>query len=219
LTLLTGWWFTAGSAQALSYPPSIGCAVLGSAPAGGGVLQVHAMGFRAGSRVQVRVAGRSAGSAVADAAGSFAASWSIGAPAAGLTVTAVNAGCAATSLIAIENQQAGTGESPLPQKPPGSGGAGGKPSPGGAGGPSKDHPGPATSPEPPPLRGDPAATAIPAVPLTGIAPQTFLGLAGAVLLAGAALTGLAGRLGHRSERRPPPASSICATSPATPGNA
>ena len=37
--------------------------------------------------------------------------------------------------------------------------------------------------------------------LTGLPPQLFLGVAGAVLLAGAALTGLTGRLGHRTEGR------------------
>ncbi|MDQ1722239.1 MAG: hypothetical protein QOI26_1973, partial [Pseudonocardiales bacterium] len=78
LLLLSTWWFTAGSAQALSYPPSIGCAVWGSAPAGAGVLRVQGMGFLAGSRVQLTVAGQRTGGAVADQAGSFEASWPVG---------------------------------------------------------------------------------------------------------------------------------------------
>lgn len=225
LTLLTGWWFTAGSAQALSYPPAIGCAVAASAQAGGTVVQVHGMGFRAGSRVLVSVAGRS-GRVIADPAGSFQLSWSAGALTAGQTVTAANAGCTTTSLLSIENQQPEPGESSLPPTPPGSGSAGGKPIPGRPAPAPRSHPapGPATSPEPkPPARqGDPVAAVIPSVPsipLTGVPPQLVLGLAGAVLLAGAALTGLTGRLGHRSERRTAPTSSVASTLPASTGNA
>ena len=82
-------------------------------------------------------------------------------------------------------------------------------------------PGPAQRPEPAPPAGraDPAAAVIPAVPLTGVPRQLFLGLAGAVLLAGTALTGLAGRLGHRSERPPTSATSVAKALPKTPGTA
>lgn len=61
----------------------------------------------------------------------------------------------------------------------------------------QDQPG---RPEPVPPS-EPSITAIPVARLTGLPPQLFLGLAGAVLLAGAALTGLTGRLGHRTEGR------------------
>jgi hypothetical protein len=55
---------------------------------------------------------------------------------------------------------------------------------------------------------EPSITAIPVARLTGLPPQLFLGLAGAVLLAGTALTGLTGRLGHRSEGRNSVATSV-----------
>lgn len=82
-------------------------------------------------------------------------------------------------------------------------------------------PGPAKPPEPAPpaRRAEPAAAVIPAVALTGVPRRLFLGLAGAVLLAGTALTGLAGRLGHRSERPPTSDASVAGALPKTPGTA
>lgn len=188
LVLLSSWWSLPGSADAASYPPSLGCAV--SASAGSGVLQVRGTGFDAGSRVLISVDGRGAGAIRADAAGSFQGAWTVGpgliraglsdvrAPAA--TVTASDARCSATGRLAVE-------------KPP------------------------KTGREPSDGRTDPAATAIPAVPVTRMPPQLFLGLAGAVLLAGTALTGLTGRLGHRDESRPAPGSSVTSAQPRTPG--
>ncbi|MEO7261995.1 MAG: hypothetical protein ABI047_12185 [Jatrophihabitantaceae bacterium] len=202
LVLLASWWPTSGSALAVSYPPAIGCAVSGVAQAGAGVLDVQAMGFRAGSQVLLSVAGRRIGAAVADPAGSFEGSWLVGALAAGATLTAADAHCTATGLLSIQNLQSGQGE----VGSPGGGSAAGQPHPvkPGKTPPAPGAPGPDASPEPePPVRqGDPVAAAIPSIPPTGLPPQLFLGVAGALLLAGAALTGLTGRLGHRSERRP-----------------
>jgi hypothetical protein len=178
LMLLCGWWLPAGSAQAASYPPALGCAVSATTPAGGPI-QVHGMGFTAGSRVLVSVAGRRLGAPVADPAGSFEASWSVKGLPPGGALVAADAGCSAT-------------------------------------GPGQQDP---AEPVPPALPRDPIASAIPAVALTGLPPQMFLGLAGAVLLAGAALTGLVGRLGHRSEGRPTAASSVSGTVPAASGSA
>jgi hypothetical protein len=59
--------------------------------------------------------------------------------------------------------------------------------------------------------------AIPVARLTGLPPQLFLGVAGAVLLAGAALTGLTGRLGHRAEGRSSTATAAAGRLP-TPGS-
>jgi len=201
LILLSSWWSMTGSARAASYPPALGCGVSGLASAGSGILQVRGIGFGAGSPVRISVDGRSTGTVRADAAGSFQASWRIGTQAAGATVSAADAGCSATGTLAIENPQGSTGNSGLP--PPTPGPVAGQP---GAAKHPRTHPStpPAKpGPVPPADRADPA-TAIPAVPLTGLSPQLFLGLAGAVTLAGAALTGLIGRLGHRSDR---PASS------------
>lgn len=231
--LLAGWWLSAASALAApSYPPAIGCAVSGSAQAG--VVQVRGMGFRAGSAVLVSVAGSRTGRAVTDRAGSFEARWQIADLTSGTRVTATDASCTVTSLLSIENQQpgqgnagrgnAGLGNAGLPPAASGGGPAIPQPTPAGPAKPAKPRPapaapGPATRPEPaPPARpSDPVPAAIPAIPLTGLPPQLFLGLAGAVLLAGAALTGLTGRLGHRGERRPCPASASN-TLPATRGN-
>ena len=149
-------------------------------------------------QVQVRGTGFGAGARVlvrlagrssgvtADAAGSFQASWRIHALAAGATVTAADAGCSAAGTLVDE--------------PTGSGAPGGT--------------GPRTLP--PSQRGDPEATAIPSIPVTGLPPQLFLGLAGALLLAGAGLTGLTGRLGHRGEVRPASDTSVARTLPRTP---
>jgi hypothetical protein len=229
LVLLAGWWLTAGSALAASYPPAMGCAVSGNAPAGAGVLEVRGMGFRAGSAVLVSVAGSRAGRAVADRAGSFEAGWLIAGLTSGATVTATDASCTVTSVLSIENHQSEQGNIALPPVAPGGGTAPGPatpPKPAKPAKPAKPRPapalpGPATRPEPaPPARpSDPVAAAIPSIPLTGLPPQLFLGLAGALLLAGVGLTGLTGRLGHRGKRRPAPTSSVSSTLPATPGNA
>lgn len=222
LALLAGWWFTPGSALARSYPPAIGCAVSGAASVGAGVLEVRGMGFRAGSAVLVSVAGSPAGRAVADRAGSFEATWLIGHLTSGATLTAADASCTATSAVSIENQPPQQGDSVLPPVAPGAGSATGKPTPPSPAKPGKARPAPAlpaptarTHPTPPALRGDPVAVAIPSIPVTGLAPQFFLGLAGALLLAGAALTGLTGRLGHRGERRPTAPSTVSSTASST----
>lgn len=142
------------------------------------------MGFRAGAQVLVSVAGRRAGRAVADPAGSFEAAWLVAGLTPGATVAAADGSCAVTSLLPVRDQRSRQGETP-----------------------------------PPPLRGDPVVAVIPLIPLTGLPSQLFLGLAGALLLAGAALTGLTGRWGHRSERRPAAASSVSSTLPLVPGDA
>ncbi len=226
LVVLAGWWFTAGSALARSYPPAIGCAVAGVAPAGAGVLEVRGMGFRAGSAVLVSVAGSPAGRVVADRAGSFQASWLIGHLTSGATLTAADASCTVTSALSIENYPPQQGQSPPQPAAPGAGSATGKPTPTSPAKPGKARPAPAvpapttrTHPTPPALRGDPVAVAIPSIPVTGLAPQFFLGLAGALLLAGTALTGLAGRLGHRREHRPAATGTVSSTLSATHGNA
>lgn len=158
LAILSTWWLPLTTAQAASYPPALGCAVSGTAAAGSSVLTVHGMGFRAGSRVSVSVAGHRAGRAVADSAGSFQAAWPVVAVTPESTLRATGPGCSATGRLVVETQR------PLPPS-------------------------------------EPTITAIPVARLTGLPPQLFLGLAGAVLLAGAALTGLTGRLGHRAEGR------------------
>lgn len=250
LLLLASWcltaWLPAGSALAASYPPALGCAVAGSATAGAGavtgavtgVVTVRGMGFRAGSRVQVSVAGRRAGGVIADPAGSFETAWPVGALASGMTVTATGVSCTVTSMLAIENQQPPQGGSLLPPPASSSGPPAGQPVPAQPATPIKPAqpitpaqpakpakarpaPGPIMGPVPaPPARvGDPVATAIPSIPLTGLPPQLFLGVAGALLLAGAALTGLTGRLGHRGERRPAVPNPISSTLPPAPGNA
>ena len=219
LVLLSCCWNLAGLAGAASYPPALGCAVSGVASAGSGLLQVQGTGFAAGSRVVVGVNGRSTGAVTADAAGSFRASWLTGGLAAGATVTAADAGCSTTGMLAIENQQDGTGGSPLP---PASGPGAGQPGPTAPAKGRKAHPAPSpASPKPaPPARpaGPPAAAipSIPSVPLTGLPPQLVLGLAATVLLAGAALTGLVGRLGHRSEH-PVRSDLSMVSAPPTPG--
>ncbi|MEO6503122.1 MAG: hypothetical protein ABIQ09_14595 [Jatrophihabitantaceae bacterium] len=230
LLVLASWWFTAGSALARSYPPALGCAVAGSAPAAAGVIQVRGMGFRAGSRVVVSVAGRPAGGAVADPAGSFEASWFLPDLTPSATVTATDASCTVTSVLVIANQPPLQDETSLPPSASGGGSAVRQPIPAGPAKPGKTRPaptarpGPAPQPEPaPPARAsDPVAAVIPSIPLTRLPPQTFLGLAGALLLAGVALTGLTGRWGHRGERRTVASSgtsSVSSTLPVAPGNA
>jgi hypothetical protein len=174
LMLLMFWSNMTSSAAAGSYPPALGCAVSGVASAGSGLLEVRGTGFGAGARVVVGVAGRQTGTASADAAGSFQASWLTGKLIAGAAVSATDAGCAATGPLTIGNPPISISNSGKPPAPP------------------------ATRPEPPPAA-EPTAAAIPSIRLTGLPPHLFLGLAGAVLLAGTALTGLAGRLGHRAE--------------------
>lgn len=210
LALLPAWWCVAGSAQAASYPPALSCAVSGFAQTGTDLLQVRGTGFGSDATVLVSLDGRRTGAVRADAAGSFATSWQTGGLFPGARVTAAGAGCTAIAALAIENSQGGTGNSALPPVT-------GKPRP--AQRPKAHPPASATRPQPvPPSRiADPAAAAIPSIPLTGLPPQLFLGLAGAVMLAGVALTGLTGRLGHRRELEPPPAASMSTAWPATPG--
>ena len=189
LVLLPAWWLPAAAAAD------------GQLPAGAGVrslrarhdrqrwqrLTVHGVGFRAGTRVLVSVGGRRTGRAVADSAGSFAASWRLPAVPPGTILTATQAGCTTAGPVSVEGWQAGPPTRPEPPVPP-----------------------PAVS-----------TAAIPAARLTGLPARLFLGLAGAVLLAGAALTGLTGRLGHRSEHRPstPVSTSPVSTLPVTPDGA
>jgi hypothetical protein len=219
LILLSGWWGMPGSAVAASYPPALGCAVSSIAPAGSGLLQVRGTGFGAGSRVVIGVAGRNTGTVTADTTGSFQATVLAGGLAAGATVTAADASCAATGALTIENGQGGSGNSLLPPVTSGPGPAAAPPGPTGPAKRRGAHPAPSpTSPEPtPPVRpAGPPAVAIPAIPLTGLPPQLFLGVAGAVLLAGAGLIGLTGRLGHRSEH---PARPAVTSAPPAPGAA
>jgi hypothetical protein len=209
----------AGSAAAASYPPALGCGVSGLASAGSGVLQVRGVGFSAGSRVLIRVAGATAGATRADAAGSFEGSWLIAPPAAGATVTAADRGCLAIGALAIENQQPSSGQSGLPPIAPGPGPTAGKSAPA-----QRPRPHPSASPTrpepmPPARQADPAAAVIPSIPLTSLPPQLFLGLAGAVMVAGAALTGLTGRLGHRGHRTPRSESAVARRRPITPDTA
>lgn len=173
LVLLSAW-LPAGTAEAASYPPALGCAVEGTAAAGTGVT-VHGMGFRAGSPVSISIAGRRTGRTVADSAGSFEAAWPISAVPPGSTLRAAGPGCSATGRLTIEDRPGG------------------------------------------PPRPLPTTTAIPVARLTGLPPQLFLGLAGAVLLAGAALTGLTGRLGHRAEGRNSTATAAAGRLPALGG--
>lgn len=179
LALLASWGFLTGSALARSYPPALGCVVAGSASADGRVLEVRGMGFRASTRVLVSVAGRRAGSVIADPAGSFEAAWPVAGLTPGATVAAADGSCAVTSVLPVGDQRSGQGENPPP----------------------------------PALRGDPVVAVIPLIPLTGLPSHLILGLAGALLLAGAALTGLTGRWGHRSERRSAATSSVSSTLP------
>lgn len=142
------WCDMAAPAQALSYPPRIGCFVAGSQSPDAGVLQVQGAGFGPGQLVRIGVDGRALSHAIADGSGSFAASLELDGLAS--TVTATDPTCAVTSPLA--------------------------------------------RPKDPTSKGD---SAVPYVPLTGLAPQLFLGVAGALLLAGTALTGLTGRIGRR----------------------
>ncbi|HEY0167141.1 MAG TPA: hypothetical protein VGB75_08875 [Jatrophihabitans sp.] len=180
--LLTSWWSLTSAALARSYPPALGCVVLANASADGKVLDVRGMGFRAGATVLVSVAGRRAGGAVADPAGSFEAAWPVAGLRPGATVAAADGACAVTSVLSAHNQPSLRSEIPPPP--------------------------PAAT-----LRGNPVLAVIPLIPLTGLPPHLFLGLAGALLLAGVALTGLTGRWGHRSERRPAAGSSASSALP------
>ncbi len=67
--------------------------------------------------------------------------------------------------------------------------------------------------------GEQVAVAIPVVSLKHVPSQLFLGLAGAVLLTGAALTGLTGRWGHRAEGRPSSETSVSGSGPVAPEGA
>jgi hypothetical protein len=234
--LLSQWWGMAGTARAASYPPALGCGVSGLASAGSGVLSVRGVGFAAGSRVLVSVAGRSTGAVRADAAGSFQASWfepswQVGTPAAGATVAASAVECSATGPLAIEIPPEPSSDSPLLPTVPSRGSGSGQPGQHSQPGPTvpatpAQQPGTRPSagptrpePVPPPRRPEPAVAAIPSVPLTGLPPQLFLGLAGAVLLGGAALTGLTGRLGHRRNRSNSSGISVASSHPMEPGTA
>ncbi|HST46806.1 hypothetical protein [Jatrophihabitans sp.] len=189
LALLSAWWLPAGTAHAASYPPALGCAVTGTAGEGG--VQVQGIGFRAGSPVRIS-AGRQGIRTIADPAGSFEAWLPARLPAAGTALTATGPGCTAHGVV-NKNPSSQPGESPPPSQP-------------------GSRPGPVPSSEP-------TAVAIPVVPLTHVPSQLFLGLAGAVLLTGAALTGLTGRWGHRAESRPSAGTSVSGTVPVAPDNA
>lgn len=173
LSLVLMWCCAAVPAQAQSYPPRMGCFVTGSPAPNAGVLQVQGVGFGAGQPVRIGVDGHYLSHAIADRSGSFEASLEFDGLA--RTVTATDPTCGATSPLSRRKDPVPQGVSP--SVPPA-------------------HSGDA-EPAPPVLPGRPAAAAIPGIPVTGLAPQLFLGMAGALLLAGIALTGLTGRLGHR----------------------
>jgi hypothetical protein len=189
LVLLSGWWSIAGSAAAESYPPALGCAVSGFASAGSGLLQVHGTGFGAGAQVLVGIDGID-GRHTGAVRADAAGSFRAAWPAGALV--------AGAPVTAADAGCSATGALVIENQQAGSGGS---------------------EPAPPARRADPPAAAIPSIPLTGLPPQLFLGMAGAVLLAGAALTGLTGRLGHRSERPARPEISVAGTLPTTPGTA
>jgi len=213
LALLSGWWLPAGIAQAVSYPPTLGCAVTGTATAGSGGVRVQGMGFRAGSPVRISAGGRGT-RAVADPAGSFEAWLPARALPAGTAVIATGPGCTARSLLAIENPPSSPGEPGSPSGPAGS--PGGPSKPAGPGKGSTGHPAPGQPGTQPGQPGDPGAAAIPVIPPAHLPSQLFLGLAGAVLLTGAALTGLTGRWGYRAEPRPSGGASVSSSVPTTP---
>jgi hypothetical protein len=203
LVALGNWWSAAVSAEAASYPPALGCAVSGYASFDSGMVTVRGIGFLAGSRVLVSVDGRNTGAVRADDAGSFQVSWLLDAPTAGATITASDAGCSTDGALVIENQQQSSGDSSLLPNAPGPGSAARPPSSATPARHGRAYPSVVpTSAEslPPALGADPELAAIPSVPLTGLPRHLFLGLAGAVLLAGVALTGLTGRLGYRGKR-------------------
>lgn len=186
LALLPAWWLSAGTAEAASYPPALGCAI--TATAGNGGVQVQGIGFQAGAPVRVAAAGRDA-RVVADSAGSFQARLPARALPSATALTAAGPGCTVRTVVA--NPLACTGKTPCPR-------------------------GPGSGSQPPVLPKDPTAVAIPVVPLAHVPSRLFLGLAGAVLLAGAALTGLTGRWGHRAESRPSPGASVSGIVPLAP---
>jgi hypothetical protein len=210
LALLSAWWLPAGQAQAASYPPALGCAVTGTAGSGGAWVQ--GMGFRAGSPVRISAGGATV-STTADPAGSFQAWLPARTPATGTALTATGPGCTARSFLAFENPPSQPGGSVTP---PGSGKGPTGPTGPGKGGTGHPAPSPPGSRPQPVLPSDPGAVAIPVVAPAHLPSQLFLGLAGAVLLTGAALTGLTGRWGYRAESRPAPGTSVSGTVPVTP---
>jgi hypothetical protein len=155
------WCCTAWPAQALSYPPKIGCFVATSTSPDAGTLLVRGIGFGAQQRVLVEVEGRARTRALADRSGAFQALLTIGGSRTTGLLTATDATCRVSTQLSGGNGPHFPGtEEPVPA-------------------------------------GAPAAAAIPYVPLTGLAPQLFLGVAGGLLLAGTGLTGLTGRIGRR----------------------
>lgn len=172
LALLSAWWLPIGSAQAASYPPALGCAVAGTAVS---AAPVSGSATPGSSVLTVHGMGFRAGSPVLV---------SLAGRRTGRTVA----------------DSAGSFEAawPIAAAQPGSSALR-------AAGPDCWATGPLTvqvsvgrQPLPP---SEQSITAVPVARLTGLPPQLFLGVAGAVLLAGAALTGLTGRLGHRAEGR------------------
>ncbi|MBV9822884.1 MAG: hypothetical protein JO144_11645 [Actinobacteria bacterium] len=190
LALLPAWWLSAGTAEAASYPPALGCSI--TATADGGDIQVQGMGFRAGAPVRVTAAGRGART-VADSAGSFQARLPARSLPSGTALTAAGPGCTVRTVVANLPLCTGKTQTPPCGLPPGGPGSGSQP--------------------PPVLPDDPTASAIPVVPLAHVPSHLFLGLAGAVLLAGAGLTGLTGRWGHRAEGRPSRGASVSGAAP------
>lgn len=192
LALLPAWWLTGGTAEAASYPPALGCAV--TAVSGSDGAQVQGMGFRGGAPVRITVAGH-ASRAVADSAGSFQARLPVGPLPSGTVLTAADMGCAVRTVVANLPPCAGKTQIPPCMSPPSKQGSGSQPTV---------------------LPSDPVAAAIPVVQLAHVPSHLFLGLAGAVLLAGAALTGLIGRWGHRAEGRPSRGASVSGVGPLAP---
>jgi len=189
LALLSTWWLPADAALAASYPPTLGCAVTGSVTSGG--IEVQGVGFRTGSQVRISAAG-SVVRAIADATGGFETWLPARTAAAGSALTATGPGCTAHGSAAGDSSTQ-PGKSPFPGQP-------GSP-------PGSIPPNAAI------------AAQIPVVPLSHVPSRLFLGLAGAVLLAGAALTGLTGRWGHRAEGRPSPGASVSGSVPVAPDHA
>ena len=210
LALLSAWWFPAGAAQAASYPPSLGCAVTGTADSGG--IRVQGIGFQAGSVVRISAGGRRSRT-VADAP----------APS--------RPGCPPGFRLRhradrdrLRLHRSGRWQRRIPRllrvnrEAPRPGGQPGALETGRAG--QGQHGPSGAGPAGPSRRCSRAGAAAIPVDLAGHVPsQLFLGLAGAVLLTGAALTGLTGRWGHRAEARPSRGASVSGTEPVAPESA
>ncbi len=178
LAFLSAWCGAAGRAEALSYPPRLNCMISGTGATGTDEVVLRGVGFGAHRRIVITVKGHRVTETVADAAGSFQASaFRQADPLTGATVIAADGQCSAATALPAHLTGAGQ---PSPSRPPAPSGSATRP-----------------EPVPPQLPGRPVAAAIPTIGLTGLRPQLFLGLVGAILLAGTSLIVITGRLGHR----------------------